>query len=398
MKSKNSQFDYILAGIVFSLIIIAIIVLAGTSAQLSYQKFGDSAKFLTHQLIFGFLLGIIAFIIAFKIPLIYYKKYAGIFLLINLFFLLLVFVPGIGIESHGSSRWVNIGFASFQPSEFLKISFILYLASWITSKHNNNQIVNRKPRYSKNNKLSQINLKAQQFLFKLNKTTNKSLLPFLAIIFFISIFLILQPDVSTLGIILLTAVIIYFCAETPLWHMILIGLLGISSLIALVKIAPYRINRFKVFLDPNFDPMGIGYQLKQSLITIGSGGLFGVGLGMSRQKNVFLPESMSDSIFSIFAEELGFIGALFLIFLFLGFLWRGFEIAKNSSDKFYSFVAIGITTYIVVQAFINIGSMIGILPLTGIPLPFFSYGGSHIVAELIGVGILFNISKNNNLR
>lgn len=393
MKSKNkNQFDYILAGIVFSLIIIAIIILAGTSAQLSYQKFGDSAKFLTHQIIFGFLLGGIACVIAFKIPLIYFKKYAGILLLINLFFLLLIFVPGIGISSHGSSRWINIGFASFQPSEFLKISFILYLASWITAKYNNNQIFSKKPRFSKNKKFSQI----QQFLFKLNKGTNKSLLPFLLIIFFISIFLISQPDVSTLGIILLTAVIIYFSAGTPFWHMILIGLLGISSLWILIKMAPYRANRFKVFFNPNFDPMGIGYQIKQSLITIGSGGLFGVGLGMSQQKNVFLPESMSDSIFSILAEELGFIGALFLIFLFLGLLWRGFEIAKNSSDKFYSLVAIGITAWIVIQAFINIGSMIGILPLTGIPLPFFSYGGSHIIAELIGIGILFNISKNSN--
>ncbi|MEA3295734.1 MAG: putative peptidoglycan glycosyltransferase FtsW [Patescibacteria group bacterium] len=392
MRNKNkSQFDYVLAGIVFSLIIIAIIALVGTSAQLSYQKFGDSAKFLTHQLVFGFLLGLIACVTAFKIPLIYFKKYAGIFLLINLFLLLLVFIPGIGFSSHGSSRWVDIGFASFQPSEFLKISFILYLSLWIASKRDKNQILNRKPRISKNSKLSKINL----FLFKLNKETNKSLFAFLCVIFFISAFLIAQPDVSTLGIILLTATIIYFCAGTPLWHIILIGLLGISSLMILIKTTAYRDSRLKVFLNPNFDPMGIGYQIKQSLITIGSGGLFGVGLGMSKQKNVFLPESMSDSIFSIFAEEMGFIGALFLIFLFLGFLWRGFEIAKKSSDKFYSLTAIGITTWIVIQAFINISSMIGVLPLTGIPLPFFSYGGSHIIAELIGVGILFNISKNS---
>ena len=166
-----------------------------------------------------------------------------------------------------------------------------------------------------------------------------------------------------------------------------------GSLIALIKIAPYRAERMLVFFQPGIDPLGIGFQAKQALIAVGSGGIAGVGLGMGIQKFGFLPQPISDSIFAIFAEETGFIGALALIFLFLMFLWRGFRIAKKTQNKFFQLTAIGITSWIIVQAFVNIGSMIGLLPITGIPLPFISYGGSHLIAELVGIGILLNISK-----
>lgn len=164
-------------------------------------------------------------------------------------------------------------------------------------------------------------------------------------------------------------------------------------MLTLIKLAPYRAARLLVFLKPEIDPMGIGYQIKQALIAVGSGGISGLGLGMSQQRLGFLPQSISDSIFAILAEETGFIGCLILIFLFLIFLWRGFEIAKVSQNKFSQLAALGITSWITLQALTNIGSMIGILPLTGIPLPFISYGGSALVSELAGVGILLNISK-----
>jgi len=167
-------------------------------------------------------------------------------------------------------------------------------------------------------------------------------------------------------------------------------------LFSLIKLAPYRAARLLVFLKPETDPMGMGYQIKQALIAIGSGGIFGLGLGTSGQRLGFLPQSMADSIFAIMAEETGFVGGLILIALFLVFLWRGFKIGKSSQNKFSQLLAVGISSWIVIQAFINIGSMVGILPLTGIPLPFISYGGSALVSELIGVGILLNISKNKN--
>ena len=365
MKSiKHQRPDYILLGIVAVLIILGVLILAGISAPLSQQKFGNTTNFLFHQIIFGLIVGIIGAFIVFKIPISYLKKWSPTLLLINLFFLVLVFLPIIGISFRGASRWINLGFISFQPSEFLKITFILYLASWLATR------------------------------FEKGKTKKyETLLPFLIIIAFIGLFLILQPDASTLGIIALVAGMMYFSIGSPLWHIVLIGLIGMSSLIFLIKTAPYRMNRFLVFLNPEIDPMGKGYQLKQSLIAIGSGGLLGVGLGWSRQKFVFLPESMSDSVFSILSEEIGFVGGFFLVSFFLFFLWRGIKISKMASDKFCALTALGICSWITLQAFINMGAMVGILPLTGIPLPFISYGGSHIVAELIGVGILLNISK-----
>jgi len=220
------------------------------------------------------------------------------------------------------------------------------------------------------------------------------LIAFLMVVGLISLLLIYQPDISTLGIIFLVSALMYFLANTPLWHSILIILIGAGGIFSLIKLAPYRANRLLVFLNPETDPMGIGYQIKQILIAVGSGGISGLGLGMSHLRLGFIPQSISDSIFAILAEEAGFIGSCFLILLFLIFLWRGFKIGKLCQNKFSQLAAIGITSWITVQAFMNIGSMIGTLPLTGIPLPFISYGGSALVSELIGVGILLNISKS----
>lgn len=374
---KYNHPDYVLFGITATLIVLGILVLAGISAPISQHKFGNTFHYLFHQVVFGVVIGIISGLIAYKIPLSFIKRRSPVLLLSNLFFLGLVFTPIIGINFRGAARWINLGFASFQPSEFLKLSFILYLASWLASKHKENQ---KSKIFDK-----------QSFFY--NKRYNNSLFLFLIIIAFISLFLILQPDVSTLGIIILSAGVMYFAAETPVSHIILIISIGIAGLTSLIRIAPYRMNRFLVFLNPEAYPMGIGYQVKQSLIAIGAGGIFGMGLAMSRQKSVFLPQSMSDSIFSIFAEETGFIGCLILISLFLLFIWRSFRISKMSSDKFCKFASLGISSWITVQAFINIGAMTGILPLTGIPLPFISYGGSHIVVEITGAGILLNMSK-----
>jgi cell division protein FtsW len=168
---------------------------------------------------------------------------------------------------------------------------------------------------------------------------------------------------------------------------------GLFALFALIKLAPYRMNRWLVFLNPETDPLGRGYQIKQSLIAVGSGGIFGLGLGMSGQKFGFLPQSMTDSAFAIFAEETGFFGALILISLLAIILWQGFRISIRAKDNFLKLLGFGITSWICLQAFANIAAMIGVLPLAGIPLPFISYGGSHVVAELAGMGILLNISK-----
>jgi len=356
--------DVVLIAVVLALLLLGILILASVSASFSQEKFGSSFYFLNHQIIFGLIPGIILAFLAFRIRLETLKKWVPVLLLINLALLLMVFLPEIGAQAGGATRWISLGPISFQPSEFLKITFILYLAAWLASRTE----------------------KVKGF--------GQTFVAFLLVISIISLFLILQPDISTLAIIVISAALMYFLATTPIWHSILIILIGMGGLSALIKIAPYRLNRLLVFLNPEVDPMGIGYQIKQAIIAVGSGGIFGQGLGMSSLRFGFLPHSMSDAIFAIFAEEAGFVGAAILILLFLIFLWRGFKIAKISQDKFSQLSALGITAWICLQGFINIASMIEILPLSGTPLPFISYGGSALISELIGVGILLNISKN----
>jgi cell division protein FtsW len=363
MKHKEKhKIDYLLVGIVCVLLITGILFLASVSASFSQEKFGRTTYYLFHQII-RLSLGLILGFIAFKISLSFLRKYALIFILINLTFMALVFIPKIGIITGGAPRWMNFSLFTFQPSEFLKLTFIIYLSSLLAS-------------------------------FIKNKKTF-TLIPFLIILGVLALLLTLQLDVSTLAVIISVGILMYFSSGFPFWHTILVVLISAGGILGLIRIAPYRMKRILVFLNPGLDPMGIGYQIKQILIAVGSGGIFGLGLGMSVQKFGWIPQTMSDSIFAIFAEEFGFVGSVTLIFLFLLLLWTGLKIAKGSNNKFSQLLAIGISCWICIQAFINIGAMVSILPLTGIPLPFISYGGSHIIAELIGIGILLNISKSS---
>lgn len=369
MVKSNGHPDFLLLGVFVALLILGILILASVSASISQEKFGNTYYFLNHQIVFGLLPGIILAFLAYKISLNALKKFSPVLLLINLVLMALVFLPEIGSALGGATRWLNLGPVSFQPSEILKLTFTLYLAAWLSV---------RTPHQKK---IVGVDL-------------SQTLIAFLFVIGIIGVLFYFQSDISTLGIISLTAAVMYFLAGTPLWHSILIILIGTGGLALLIKLAPYRWNRLLVFLKPELDPMGIAYQIKQALIAIGSGGILGLGLGMSRQKFGFLPHPMSDSIFAIFAEETGFIGSLILILLFLIFLWRVVKIAKKNSDKFAQLACFGIGFWISLQAFINLGSMMGILPLSGIPLPFISHGGSHLVVEMIGAGIILNTSKH----
>ena len=366
IKTKTTRYpDRWLLGVTLALLLLGILILASVSATISQEKFGTTYYYLNHQLLYGILPGLILGFIAFKIRLEKLRKWAPGLLLVSLILLTLVFIPGIGTDFGGTAKsWLNFRIFSFQPSEILKLTFILYLAAWFASRAE-----------------------------KQRKGFSQTLIAFLIVIGLIGLLLVFQPDIGTFGIIAAYAAFMYFLAGTPIWHSILILLAGAASLFALIKLAPYRAARFLVLLKPETDPMGIGYQIKQALIAVGSGGILGLGLGMSRQKFGLLPQPMSDSIFAIFAEETGFIGSLILILLFLIFFWRGFKIAKQTEDKFLKLTALGISCWIILQTFVNIGSMIGILPLTGIPLPFIGYGGSALIVEMIGVGILLNISK-----
>jgi len=357
--------DYFLITAVACLVLLGIAIITSVTAALAQEKFGSPAFYLFHHLVLGLIPGIILGFIVYKIPLSHLKKWIPLALLINLFLMALVFVPVIGLQLGNAKSWLNLGFTTFQPSEPLKLIFILYAASWLAARA--------------------------------RKTKNEfsaTLLAFLAILGVITLLLAFQPDIGTLGIITITGFLMYFLADTPLKYTVVIFLGGLISLGIFIKTAPYRLNRFLVFLNLAKDPMGLGYQIQQALIAVGSGGIFGTGLGMSIQKFGYLPEPMADSIFACFAEETGLVGCLMIVSLFLTITWLGFKIAQNAKNNFEKLTALGIVSWLSVQAFINIGAMLKILPLTGVPLPFISYGGSAMITELAGIGILLNISKN----
>ncbi|MCX6721481.1 MAG: putative peptidoglycan glycosyltransferase FtsW [Candidatus Staskawiczbacteria bacterium] len=374
----KKHFNYFLFFLVVLLVGFSMLFLACLTAPVSLQRFNNTTYYLYHQFIFGILPAIVLGLLAYKIPLSFWKKFAPLLVFLNLIAVFLVFLPGMGAKAGGATRWLSFGGFGVQPSEFLKITAILYLSAWIASKLSEGGSSDWKSSAKK----GYYNL---IYIFA----------PFLIFLGLISVALYFQRDASTLGIIAITLLVLYFSAKTPIWHTLFVIVAGLGSLLAMVKFEPYRLDRWLIFLHPNVDPLGKGFQLRQSLISLGSGGVFGKGLGMSVEKFPgFLPQAMSDSIFAIIGEELGIIGCAALVVMFILFLWLGIKISKNSNDKFSKMVAIGIVTWITLQAFINMASVAGIFPLAGIPLPFFSYGGSHLAVEIFGVGFLLNISKN----
>ncbi len=360
---KPHSCDKILAGVVLLLSIFGLIMISSASVVMSYKNFGYSYYYLLHQFLYGFLLGIILLFLFQKIDYRILKKYSPLLLLLTIVLLLLVFIPGLGYEIKGASRWVAVGGVSFQPSEVAKLTFILYLAAWLDKRGSS------------------------------IKDFSNGLVPFAVIVMVISLLLIKQPDISTLIVIAATALAMFFVAGAKISHILILGLGGVMGLFILIKTSSYRMNRLMVFLHPELDPRGIGYQINQALLAIGSGGIFGLGLGQSRQKFNYLPEPIGDSIFAIIGEELGMIGLVFLMTLFLIFALRGFKIANKAPDNFGKLAATGITFWITFQALENIAAITSLIPLTGIPLPFISYGGSALATSLLGVGILLSISR-----
>ncbi len=385
-NEKNKP-DFFLLSIIVILVLGGFFFLTILSIPFSLDYFETANHFSFHQLTRGILPGIFLGFLFFLMPLYYLKRITPIFFFFSIFLTILVFFPGIGVHSGGASRWISFFGVTFQPSELLKLTTILYLALWFDKK-NDFSLKRKKMR--------------RGFLGRLKKSIGYSfknlLLPFFIITGMIALILIIQPDISTLGIIITISLLIYFLAGTPIWHNLLIFLGGVGGIFGLTLIRipafSYRYSRFQVLFNPELDPLGVGFQIRQSLIAIGSGGIRGRGLGMSSQKFGFLPHPMSDSIFSVIAEEIGFLGCFILISLFVAFLWRSIEIAKSTNNKFLKLTSVGISSWIVLQSFVHIASLTGILPLTGIPLPFVSFGGSHIMVELMAMGILLNISKN----
>jgi len=363
VKKNNNKPDQILITTIFALLVFGLVMISSAGVAISQSRFGDSYYFFKHQLFFGVLPGLLLMYIAQKIDYHFWKKFAFPLFVLNLFFLILVFIPGLGLNFQGASRWIRLGPFSFQPSEMLKLTMILYLAAWLEAKREK------------------------------GRDLFEGFFPFLAIIGTVGFLIIKQPDMGTLGSIVLISMAVYFMSGARWQHLgAMLGLGGLAFL-ALVKFESYRMSRLLVFLHPELDPRGIGYQINQALLAIGSGGIFGLGLGHSRQKFNYLPEPVGDSIFAIIAEEIGLIGAAVLVILFVIFAMRGLKIAKRAPDTFGRLVAVGVTSWVIFQALMNIAAISGLVPLTGVTLPFISYGGTSLVFLMVGVGILLNISK-----
>jgi cell division protein FtsW len=358
MKTKR-KFDISLFVIIVLLIVMGILALATASTPLSLKLTNNPNFYLFHQLLWGLVPGLVLAFIAFKVPLYGIKKWSFFIFLASFILMLLVFVPGLSTSQLGATRWLNLGFTSIQPSEILKLAAIIYLASILNSEKERNKF-----------------------------TT------FAILLVLVCSALFLQKDMGTLIVLFSTMMIMFFCSKTPIKQTLLIGFGAVAGFIGLILAEPYRLARVTSFMHPETDTLGTGYHINQALISVGSGGITGSGLGLSVQKFGFVPQSISDSIFAIFAEETGFIGCAVLIALFFAFFVAAFSVGKKLNDEYLRLMAIGIGSWFIVQALVNIGAMIGVVPLTGIPLPFISYGGSHLMMELVACGLLLNISKH----
>jgi len=342
---------------------IGIVMVYSASAVLALHDFGDSFYYLKRQLFFA-ILGLAGMAFMMRLDYRQLKSVANAALIAGFVLLVLVLIPGIGVVRGGARSWLGIASFGIQPSEFMKLAMVLFAAK--TLAENPSRIA----------------------------SLRRGLLPMLALLGAAFGLIMLQPDLGTGAVLVGATMMVLFAAGARIRHLAGLGVLGLAGLAALIAAAPYRLRRITAFLDPWSDPLGAGYQAIQSLYAIGPGGLVGLGLGMSRQKYNYLPEPQTDFIFSIIAEELGFIGASAVVLLFFLLVWRGMRTAIAAPDLFGSLLAVGIVGMIAVQVVINIGVVTGLLPVTGITLPLVSAGGSSLTLILASIGILLNISRH----
>ncbi len=315
------------------------------------------------QLAVGLVGGMIALYVTARINYKIWRTYAFLFLFVALGLSLLVFVPSLGMAHGGATRWVSLGFISFQPAEFLKIAFVIYFASWLSS----------------------VREKADSFKY--------GLLPFIVLMGVIAAILLRQPDTKSLMLMFAAGASMYFMTGVNIKKILLIAGIACAGFIILAFSTPYLRDRVTTFLNPNSDPRGSSYQIKQALIAVGSGGITGKGIGQSVQKFSYLPEPQGDSIFAVISEETGFVGSVIVVLLYAVFAMRGMRIASRAPDSFGRLLAVGLVILLTAQSFLNIGAIIGIFPLTGVPLVFMSQGGTSLMISLAAAGMLLNISR-----
>ncbi len=363
-RKKNKKIDKKFLIIVLILIFIGLIAFVSTSLGVYVGNKKLLMSVVLKHVGLGVFGGLFVMYITSHIHFNFWRKYSFFIYILSLVITLLVFVPGLGFSHGGAYRWISLGFISFQPAELLKFGVILFISAWFASSHKE--------------------------IF----SVKKGILPFFIILAPAVLVLAKQPDSGSFVLIGLVSFIIYYLQRPPLKHIILIILIGLSFLTFYIAMKPYAFRRIETFLDNNKDPYGSSYQVRQSKIAIGSGGLWGRGPGQSVQKfGSFLPESNSDSIFAIFSEEFGFIGNSILIFFYILLTFLGLRIAKRAPNLFAQNLVIGIILLIIIQVFLNIAAISGVFPLSGMPLIFMSKGGTALLVTLAEIGIILNISR-----
>lgn len=357
LSSQKHTFDLGLLLCVCILVVFGLMIVYDVSAIQAYRDFGDSYYYIRQQLIWA-LLGLgCAFFLA-NFPYTNLKKFTVFGFILSLILLISVFIPGLGSSAGGAHRWLSLGFFTVQPAEIVKLTSVLFFAT----------------------------------VFE-KKVSLKLLLLVMIVVAFIMGFL--QKDLGSTIVFTLASILIYLVAGGSLWQIIISLPVFVIGFAVLVVTSEYRRKRVLAFLDPFSDPQGFTYHISQVLVALGSGGILGLGLGQSRQK-FYIPEVTTDSIFAVVGEELGFLGGVFVLALFVILILQGFKIAERCPDNFGKILAAGITSWIGIQAIVNLGAMVSFFPLTGVPLPFISYGGSALVANLAAVGILLNISRKDS--
>ncbi len=360
---KRKYIDIILFASVIFLAGFGLLMIYSSSSIWAEYKFNDSFKFLKAQGLF-YLVGIIAMLFISKIDYNFYKKKANLIIGLCFLLLVLVLIPGIGTVRNGSRSWFGLGGFGIQPSEFAKIGLIIFVSKYLAN--NNKEIKNIK----------------------------KGVLPIIGIILLFFGLIMLEPDFGTGMVIVLTLVCILFVSGVKMSFFIKIGCAGLLGIVALIIVAPYRMARIVSFLNPWSDPLGSGFQIIQSLYAIGPGGLLGMGFGNSIQKHFYLPEPQTDFIFSIISEEFGFLGVLIVCTFFFIIFYRAIKIAMSTSDLFAKYLVFGLAFGILIQAILNLCVVVGLIPVTGVTLPFLSYGGSSLLVSMASIGIILNVSRN----
>lgn len=362
---KNKKIDYFLFFSVLAMGIFGIIMIYSASSIWAEYKFHDAFKFIKAQAIF-FLVGILLMNLLSKIDVQFFQKKANTILGLCFLLLILVLIPGIGTVRNGSRSWFGLGGFGIQPSEFAKIGLIIYTAKYLANHQKN------------------------------MRSIKDGVFPILLVIGAFFLLIMLEPDFGTAMVIVLTLIGMIFISGVKISFFVKIGLLGILGIVGLIIIAPYRMARIVSFLNPWTDPLGSGFQIIQSLYAIGPGGLLGQGFLNSHQKHFYLPEPQTDFIFSIISEEFGFLGVLIVVAFFFFIFYRTLKISLNTNNAFKKYLSFGLSFGIIIQAILNLCVVIGLIPVTGVTLPFFSYGGSSLLVSMISIGIILSISKNNN--